>query len=92
MLEGTKKLFPTDYDRFKEAMVSAAEANDLPVALQLDDIKDYTLRDYQDLFADFTLETSLEMEGSFFLCRDCGKLHLRLVINCLKREEKHILQ
>jgi len=25
MLEGTRKLFPTDYKRFKEAMISAAD-------------------------------------------------------------------
>lgn len=43
MQEGTKKLFPTDYDRFKEAMISAANDNSLPVALQLDDIRDYTV-------------------------------------------------
>ena len=42
MLEGTKKLFPTDYRKFTEAMVSAADEDELPVELQLDDLKDYT--------------------------------------------------
>ncbi len=50
MQEGTKKLFPTDYDRFKETMISAANDNSLPVALQLDDIRDYTLKGLQDAF------------------------------------------
>ena len=45
MLEGTKKLFPKDYQRFKDAMISAADDNSLPVTLELDEIRDYTLRD-----------------------------------------------
>ncbi len=49
MMEGTKKLFPKDYEQFKEAMISAANDNSLPVSLQLDDIRDYTLKDLQDI-------------------------------------------
>ena len=37
MLEGTKRLFPTDYQRFKENMIEAANDNSLPVTLQMDD-------------------------------------------------------
>ena len=92
MLEGTKKLFPTDYERFKTAMIKAADDDELPVRLQLDEIRDYTLKDLQDTFSDFSLETGLEMEGSLFLCHDCGKLHLQLEISRERREEPHLLQ
>ena len=92
MQEGTKKLFPTDYDRFKEAMISAANDNSLPVALQLDDIRDYTLKDLQDAFSDFNMDTGLEMNGSVFFCHDCGKLHLMLEISRDRTEDLRILQ
>ena len=92
MLEGTKKLFPTDYERFKEAMITAANDNSLPVALQLDEIRDYTLKDIQDTFSDFSLETGLEMNGSLFFCHNCGKLHLVLEVSRDRTEDMRILQ
>ncbi len=92
MLDGTKKLFPSDYSRFKEAMIEAANDNILPVTLQLDEIKDYTLKDFQDAFSEFNMDTSLEMKGSFFFCHDCGKLHLMLEICRDKTEDRRILQ
>lgn len=92
MLNGTKKLFPKDYQSFKEAMISAANNNSLPVCLQLDDIRDYTLNDLQDTFSDFNMDTGLEMNGSLFLCHDCGKLHLILEICRDQMEELRILQ
>ena len=66
MLAGTKRLFPTDYQRFKESMIEAANDNSLPVMLQLDDIRDYTLKDLQDAFSEFNMDTDLEMNGSLF--------------------------
>ena len=92
MLEGTKKLFPTDYERFKEAVITAANDNSLPVALQLDEIRDYTLKDIQDTFSDFSLETGLEMNGSLFFCHNCGKLHLVLEVSRDRTEDMRILQ
>ena len=92
MLDGTKKLFPNDYERFKEAMIRAADADELPVRLQLEEIRDYTLKDLQDAFSDFSMETGLEMEGSLFLCRDCGRMHLQLEVSREKREKPHLLQ
>ena len=78
MLPGTKKLFPTDYEKFKKAMLSAAENDELPVVLQLGDVKDFTLKDFQDTFNDFQRETGLEVTGSMFLCDHCDRLHLNL--------------
>jgi len=92
MREGTKKLFPSDYQQFKEAMISAANDNSLPICLQLDEIRDYTLKDLQDTFADFKMDTDLEMSGSLFLCHDCGKMHLQIEISQLRKEGTHVLQ
>ena len=91
MLEGTKKLFPKDYEQFKEAMISAANDNSLPVSLQLDDIRNYTLKDLQDMFSDFIIDTGLEINGSLFFCHDCGKLHLILEICRDKMEDVRML-
>ena len=92
MLEGTRKLFPDNYERFKETMISAANEDDLPVSLQLNDIRDFTLKDFQDAFSDFSMETGLEMNGSLFFCHDCGKLHLALEITRDRTEDTRILQ
>ena len=92
MLAGTKRLFPTDYQRFKESMIEAANDNSLPVMLQLDDIRDYTLKDLQDAFSEFSMDTGLEMNGSLFFCHDCGKLHLLLEISRDRMKDTRILQ
>ena len=92
MREGTKKLFPKDYDRFKENMIEAANDNNLPITLQLDEIRDYTLQDLQDAFSDFNLDTGLELNGSLFLCHDCGKMHLLLEVSRTRMEDIRLLQ
>ena len=92
MLEGTKRLFPSDYQRFKENMIEAANQDDLPIVLQLDDVRDYTLKDFQDAFSDFNMDTGLEMNGSMFFCHDCGRLHIQLEISRDRTEDERILQ
>lgn len=92
MLEGTKRLFPNDYQKFKENMIEAANHDDLPIAMQLDDIRDFTLKDLQDAFSDFSMDTGLEMNGSLFFCHDCEKLHLVLEISRDRMEDMRILQ
>ena len=81
MLNGTKKLFPTEYKKFTESMISAAEEGELPVALQLDDIGSVTLKDIQEMFYDFKNDTSLDITGTLFLCNDCGRLHMITEVN-----------
>ena len=92
MLEGTKKLFPKDYEHFKASMINAADDDELPVTLQLRDIKDFTLKDIQDLFVEFNLETGLEMNGTLFLDDDTGLLQLQMMIDRPENPVKRILQ
>ena len=92
MREGTKKLFPTDYERFKECMIEAANDNSLPVTIELDDIRDYTLKDIQDAFDEFNMDTSLELTGYLYFCQKCKKLHLVMDVNRLSVKETHLLQ
>lgn len=81
MLEGTKKLFPTDYKKFKEAMIEAAEEEELPVALQLNDTSKFTLNDFRDAFYEFQCDTGLDITGTFFICPDCGQLHVMVEVD-----------
>ncbi len=92
MLNGTKKLFPTEYQKFKEAMIKAAEDDSLPVMLQLNDVKDYALKDFEEAFFEFNQDTGLDISGMFFLCNDCGRLHVALEVNYPEEEEKTLLQ
>ena len=91
MLNGTKKFFPHDYDYFVDSMIDAAEEDNLPVGLQLDDIKDFTLKDIQELFYEFKRDTSLDITGHLFTCNECGRLHLLLEVN-FPDEEPTLLQ
>ena len=90
LLAGTKKLFPTDYQKFKDAMIEAAEEDELPVALSLENVRDFTLKDLQDLFYEFHLDTSLDLTGQLYICKDCGKLHLVLEVNYPEEENTMI--
>lgn len=92
MLNGTKKLFPTDYEKFKKAMTAAAEEEELPVALQLDEIKDFTLKDIQEMFYEFHNDTGLDITGTLFLCNDCGRLHLLIEVTYPENNENNIIQ
>lgn len=93
MLEGTKKFFPTEYDKFKNAMKEAAEKEELPALLQMDDLSNLSLNDLQDLFYEFNYDTGLSIEGHVFTCDECGMLHLMIEINYPEeKEEKRLLQ
>lgn len=81
MLEGTKKLFPNDFEDLVEDMLCAAEADELPVVLQCDNPMNFTVKDLSDLFYDFYKCTSLDMQGHLFRCPECGRMHLDLQID-----------
>ena len=91
MRQGTKKLFPKDYERFIIAMISAEKDNELPVVLRTDDIQDCSLEDLRDLFLDFSLETGLEMSASLAL-NHFGKLQLLLEVDQKETEKVRYLQ
>ena len=91
MREGTKKLFPTEYGKFVAAMIQTREENNLPMILRLDDIRDYTLKDLEDTFADFSRDTGLELTGMVTLNYNSGKLCLELKVDYPEiRTEKEI--
>ena len=92
MLEGTRKLFPNDYEQFKASVINAADDGALPITLQLSNIKDFTLKDIQDLFVQFNLETGLVMDGMLYLNDDTGLLQLQVVIDRPENPVKRILQ
>ena len=92
MLEGTKRLLPNEYERFKASMLSAAAEGQLPVTLQLNGIKDFTLKDIQDLFVEFNLETGLQMAGMLFLDDDTGLLQLQVQVDRPESTGKTYLQ
>ena len=87
MLNGTKKLFPTEYKKFTAAMISAAEEGDLPVVLELEETDNISLKDMRDLFRDFINDTSLDISGTLYLCDDCGRLHLLLQVSYPEKTE-----
>ena len=76
MLEGTKKLFPNDYKDFVDAMIEAAEEDELPIMLELKDPERFTWKDFKDMMYEFKRDTSLDITCNFFLCNDCGQMHL----------------
>jgi len=91
LLNGTKKLFPTDYHIFKEAMIAAAEEDSLPVVLELKDIKNFTLNDFEETFFEFQKDTGLDITGSMAICPDCGRLHVFVEVDYPEEEEENTL-
>ena len=81
MLEGTKKLFPHDYDEFKAAMIEAAESDELPVVLSLNKDKGFTLENFRDLFLEFKRDTSLEITANLYMCEVCDDLHVIIQVD-----------
>lgn len=81
MLAGTKKLFPNDYDDFKGSMLAAAEAGQLPIALQLNEDKGFTIKHFHEMFTEFKQDTGLQITASLFLCDFCDKLHVMLEVD-----------
>ena len=92
MLEGTRKLFPKDYEQFRGAMLSAAHDDSLPATIHMYDVKDFTLKDFQEFFSDFNADTGLEAEGTFFYCHKCDRLHLTVMVSRDRMEEERIFQ
>ena len=87
LLAGTKKLMGTQYKRFCETMLEAAENGALPVSLQLDDTFGITCQDIGDLCNEFEKDTELELTAHFFVCHDCGKLHVIFEVDYSNEEE-----
>ena len=81
MRKGTRKFFPTDYKDFVSSMIEAAENDELPVLMRLDDVNGYSFNDVKDLFEDFVSDTGLEIGGHFYICNECLQLHFALEIN-----------
>ena len=83
MLAGTKKIFPTEYELFVDSMCDAAEDDKLPVGLSYKDdkVKDLSLQDIHDLMYDFYNDTGLDLRAMFFMCSECGQLHLLLKVD-----------
>lgn len=92
MLNGTKKLFPTDYKRFKEVMLEAAEEGELPVVLQLNSPGKFNLEDFRDAFLEFQYDTGLNITGEMFICPDCGELHVTVTVDHMEEQEERLLQ
>ena len=92
MKNGTKKLFPTDYEAFKTAMFEAAEMDEFPIMLEVHHPEKFTFKDFQELIEDFRMDTGFNMEGHFCACTDCGKLHVFVEVDYLDIEQDEILQ
>ncbi len=87
MREGTKRIFPTDYEKFTSSMIEAANDRRLPVILEMDKAGDFNLKDFHDALFDFNRDTGLELRGSFYYCNRCNRMHTRLEVDWPSAEE-----
>ena len=94
MLDGTKKIFPTEYEKFVETTVFAAEEDQLPIAFQCDEefIKDITAQDVHDLIYEYHRDSGLDLTATYFMCNHCKKLHLLFEVNYPEEEDNTLLQ
>ena len=69
-------------------MVLAAENDPLPQAFQLDEVAGIMCSDIGDLCRRFEKDTELELTANLFVCRDCGKTHIRFEVDYKEDEEE----
>ena len=81
MLNGTRKLLGDEYPDFVETMINAAEDDELPIALHINESVDITTNDLYDLMYEFHRDTGLDMVTTLFICNDCGRLHAVVEVN-----------
>lgn len=70
-----------DYKRFCETAIQAAEQGRLPLGFQMDDGNELTLEAIQKFCIGFQRDTGLDITGHFFICSDCGRLHVLFEID-----------
>lgn len=92
MLEGTKKLFPTDYQLFKDKMIEAANKQSLPIVLAMTEDKNFTLNDFKEMFMEFKKDTGLQISSHLFVCDICDKLHVSIEIDYPDVDEDIMVQ
>jgi len=76
LLDGTKKIAGDDYNNFIRSVSIAAEMDNLPVAVQLDDVDKITINDIREFIYEFHRDTGFSMTATFFMCNECGCLHM----------------
>ena len=94
MLNGTRKVCAGDYEDFKASTLKMLENGMLPIGVIMEDVRDCTLRDFQDFLTDFHMDTGLELTGRFLLDHASGNLTVILEINRMKPDngEKNLIQ
>ncbi len=89
--EGTKRLFPGDFDKFTRAAADAARENQLPMILELGNLRDYKLKDFEDLMNDFYRNTGLELNGLLSFSCSSGKMRAIIKVDWPDTEEQESL-
>lgn len=80
------------YKEFVEAMKECAKEENLPQAMEINNIEGITLDSIEELMYMFNHDTGLEMTMSGNLCPDCGCMHCFLIVDYPEEDEDTVLQ
>ena len=78
----------SEFDKFAEAMVIAADEGNLPIAFQHPEPEEVTLYDVKEFSKRFSAVTGLHIEFSFTTCNHCNKLHCCVIVDEIPEEKE----
>lgn len=85
--EGTKRLFPNEFEEFTLMALDAARKGELPVFLELGHLGDYRLKDFEDMMDDFYRKTGLEIDGLLSFSCSGRKMTVSIKVDWPDKEE-----
>ena len=70
-----------EYRDFCRAMTRAAEFDELPLMLGMEEPDDVVVGEFAEFAKNFRNDTGLELEMQVYVCPNCDKTHLHIIVD-----------
>jgi hypothetical protein len=77
-----------EYENLINAMVNAAEFNDLPVCMEITHPMSITLEDCRELAQWIAEDAGLDVSFQANMCPNCGELHLHMIVDYFDEDDE----
>ena len=93
MNEWKTKFFDSSasYDEFIDGLIESFEDDDLPIVVTIEDMEDVRIKDIEHMLRAIHRDTSFEVESTLYICSNCDKLHMTLLVDKPDDTEPRIL-
>lgn len=80
-----------DYDEFIDGLIESYEEGELPVAVTIEDLEGIRIKDIECLLRAINRDSSFDVESTLYICKNCNKPHLTVLIDKPEDESTGIL-